>query len=92
LSNNITLEYQQQQISGKITETEIEIGLDFIIHHFNRNILYFPRPIMTKKSNCQIVVYAKEEALQYFKESEFQDCRINGYRYSTSSSFHSIEQ
>jgi hypothetical protein len=46
---------------------------------------------MTKKSNCQIVVYAKEEALQYFIESEFQDCRINGYRYY-SSSFNSIEQ
>ncbi len=62
------------------------MGLDFIIHDFNPTILYFPRTIMTKKSNCQIVVYAKEEALQYFQESGFQDCRINAYRYSSSSS------
>ena len=79
---------QQQQIPP---DKEIQSGLDFIIHHFDPTILYFPRTIMTKKSNGQIVIYAKGEALQYFKESECQDCRINAYRYSPSS-FNSIEQ
>jgi hypothetical protein len=82
--------FQQQQISSTITTKEIENGLDFIINHFDPSILYFPRTVMTKKSNGQITVYGREEALQYFKESEFQDCRINAYRYS--SSFNSIEQ
>src|SRR3546814_184506 len=84
----MTFQYQQEQISPDI---EIENGLDFIINHFDPTILYFPRTIMTKKLNGQIVVYSKEEALQYFKESEFQDCRINAYRYSPSS-FNFIEQ
>jgi hypothetical protein len=83
----------QKQTSATIARNkkEIDSGIDFIIKHFDPTILYFPRTIMTKKSNCQIVVYAKEEALHYFIESEFQDCRINAYRYSPSS-FNSIEQ
>ena len=86
------LKLQKQTSVTTITnKEEIETGLDFIINHFDPTILYFPRTIMTKKSNGQIVVYAKEEALQYFKESEFQDCRINAYRYSPPS-FNSIEQ
>ncbi len=101
-NNNIILEYQLQQkqqqtsttSSSNVTETKIETGLDFIINHFDPTILYFPRTIMTKKSNGQIVIYAKEEALQYFIGSEFQDCRINAFRYSlsSSSSFNSVEQ
>ena len=84
----------QQQFSKNriVTATEIENGLNFIIEHFDPTILYFPRTIMTRKSNGQIVIYAKEEALQYFKESEFHDCRVNAYRYSPSPSFNSIEQ
>ena len=83
----------QKQISRSTTnKEEIESGLDFIINHFDRTILYFPRTIMTKKSNGQIRVYSKGETLQYFKNSEFQDCRVNAYRYSHSSPFNSIEQ
>ena len=70
---------QQQQISRAI---EIENGLDFIINHFDPTILYFPRTVMTKKLERQEIVYAREEALDYFQQSEFQDCRINAYRYS----------
>ena len=73
----------QEQISSAIEE--IENGLSFIINHFDRTILYFPRTIMTKKSNGQIVVYAKEEAIDYFQQSEFLDCRINAFRCSNSS-------
>ena len=82
------LQYKQQM------NNEIESGLDFIINHFDHTILYFPRTIMTKKSNGQIIVHGKGEALQYFKESEFHDCRVNAYRYShsPSPSFNSIEQ
>jgi Primase X len=86
----LTLQQAPTTSSTNLTTTEIENGLNFIIEHFDPTILYFPRTIMTKKSNGQIVIYAKEEALQYFKESEFKDCRINAFRYS--SSINSIEQ
>jgi Primase X len=81
------LTVQQQQISTS-TITEIENGLDFIIKHFDPTILYFPRKIMTKKLNRQELVYSKEEVLQYFQQSEFLDCRINAFRYSS----HSLEK
>ena len=77
----------QQQISTT-TITEIENGLDFIIKHFDPTILYFPRKIMTKKLNRQELVHSKEEVLQYFQQSEFLDCRINAFRYSS----HSFEK
>ena len=86
----MTLQQAPTTSSTNLTTTEIENGLNFIIEHFDPIILYFPRTIMTKKSNGQITVYAKGEALQYFKESEFKDCRINAFRYS--SSLNSIEQ
>ena len=86
----MTVQYEQQQISPIISQ-EIEYGLDFIINHFDPTILYFPRTVMTKKSNGQIVVYSKGETLQYFEESKFQDCRVNAYRYSLPS-FYFIEQ
>lgn len=79
----------QQQIFT-ITAEEIEKGLDYIINHFDSTILYFPRTIMTKKLGYQKEVFSKQEALQYFWDSNFIDCRINAYRYSNSS--YSAEQ
>jgi hypothetical protein len=67
---------QQRSISH-----EIEYGLDNIISHFDPIILYFPRTIMTKKLGYQKIVHSKEEALQYFKQSNYIDCRINSFRY-----------
>jgi hypothetical protein len=66
-----------------LAATEIENGLDFTINHFDPTILYFPRTVMTNKLNRQEIVYAKEEALDYFQQSEFLDCRINSFRYSS---------
>ena len=34
---------------------------------------------MTKKLEYQKEVFSKEEALQYFEESDFVDCRINAF-------------
>ncbi len=39
----------------------------------------FPRTIMTKNLNRQIVVHTKEEILYWFAQAEYQDCRINAY-------------
>ncbi len=50
----------------------------FILNHFNQDRL-FPRTIMTKKLGYQKEVFSKEEAMQFFEESDFIDCRINAF-------------
>ncbi|MFB5600850.1 MAG: DNA primase noncatalytic subunit PriX [Nitrososphaeraceae archaeon] len=58
---------------------DFENGFAFILNHFKQDKLIFPRKIMTKKLGCQIEVLSEEEALQYFYESQFIDCRINAF-------------
>jgi hypothetical protein len=57
-------------------ETLIKENLDFILDHFVNPL--FPRNIMTKALGRQKEVF-NEEALAYFKASNYQDCRINAY-------------
>jgi threonyl-tRNA synthetase len=64
--------------NGTHNNKEIENGLDFILKHFDQDRL-FPRTIMTKNLGYQKEVFSKEEALQFFKESDFIDCRINAF-------------
>jgi hypothetical protein len=59
------------------TPKKILYGLDFILGHFQEPI--FPRKIMTKEWGYQVEVFSKEEALGYFKSSNYEDCRINAY-------------
>jgi len=67
---------QQQQISP--TKEYIEYELDFL-SHFNQDKL-FPRTVQTKKSEGrQIEIFSKQEALYYYEESSFIDCRINAF-------------
>ena len=79
---------QQQQVSTSqnySTIRNIQSGLDLILNHFDPNgrISLFPRTIMTKKleyqKRYQKEVYSREEALEYFEESDFVDCRINAF-------------
>ncbi len=55
----------------------VEFGLNYILEHFESQ---FPRTISTLGTeHKQIEVYDREEALQYFKESNFVDCRISAF-------------
>jgi hypothetical protein len=56
---------------------KVQDGLDFILNHFQEPI--FPRKIMTKEIGYQIEIFNKEEALEYFKSSNYEDCRMNAY-------------
>jgi hypothetical protein len=56
---------------------KIQAGLDFILDHFQEP--RFPRKIMTKQLGYQVEVFNKQEALEYFKTSNYEDCRINAY-------------
>jgi hypothetical protein len=58
-------------------------GLDFILGHLQGHTTMeaelFPRKIMTKALGYQKEVYSKEEAMRYFAESDYIDCRIRAY-------------
>ena len=57
--------------------SEIELGLDFILKHFDSP---FPRKISTLATeNKQVLVHSKIEALEYFEKSNFIDCRISAF-------------
>lgn len=56
---------------------DIEESFDFTLNHFQEPI--FPRKIMTKDLGYQIEVSNKQEALGYYKNSKYEDCRINAY-------------
>jgi hypothetical protein len=65
------------QNNGAIDHRKVEDGLDFILKHFQDPI--FPRKIMTKRLGYQVEVFNKQEALEHFKTSNYEDCRINAY-------------
>jgi len=55
----------------------IEQGLDFILSHFENK---FPRTISTQKTqNRQVFANSRAETLQFFKESNYVDCRISAF-------------
>ena len=63
-------------------DRKVKDGLDFILNHFQEPL--FPRKIMTRQLGYQVEVFSKEEALEYFKDSNYEDCRINTYPYGIS--------
>ncbi|MBT3761257.1 MAG: hypothetical protein HOF89_01545 [Candidatus Nitrosopelagicus sp.] len=57
---------------------KIEGGLDFILSHFEEPL--FPRTISTKKTeNRQVWVNSRDEAIRYFGDSGFEDCRVSAF-------------
>ena len=54
-----------------------ERNLVFILSHFQEPI--FPRNIMTKALGCQKEAFNINEALEYFRMSNYEDCRVNAY-------------
>ena len=68
---------------NRILQPEIiSENVDFILSHFQSPI--FPRRIMTKRLGYQKEVFSKQEVLNYFKSSDYEDCRINAYPSFTS--------
>src|SRR5919108_1874447 len=63
--------------NNAIHHRNVEDGLGFILNHFQEPL--FHRRIMTKQLSYQVEVFNKEEALEHFKTSNYEDCRINAY-------------
>jgi hypothetical protein len=61
--------------------SSIFYGLDFLLSHLSKP--EFPRTIATKLTEGkQVVVYDKMEALAYYKQANYMDCRLSAYPYS----------
>ncbi len=75
----MTLQQPAQQPSN--FDEEVRNGFYRIIKLFDSGILYFPRTISTRNLNDkQVEVVSKNEALFYFRQSNYIDCRINAFR------------
>ncbi|MFL6325959.1 MAG: hypothetical protein ACJ71I_00560 [Nitrososphaeraceae archaeon] len=68
---------QNNAIDHDNIDRKVQDGLHFILNHFQEPV--FPRKIMTRQLGYQVEIFNKEEALEYFKSSNYEDCRINAY-------------
>ena len=57
----------------------IKKNLHFILSHLNNQEHVFPRSIMTLKTKGPIFSDSEDGIFEHFLESEFKDCKINGY-------------
>jgi hypothetical protein len=64
----------------ELEEKNVTEGLDFILNHLRKPV--WPKTISTKTTEGrQIPVHSKQEALAWYKASNFLDCRISAYPY-----------
>lgn len=57
-------------------------GLDYLLGLFGNQMQLFPRTVATKSTRGrQTIINSREEALEYFKAANFEDCRISAYPY-----------
>src|SRR3989337_86054 len=71
--------FLESSVTSSIVEKRITNGLEFILSHLNKP--NWPRTISTKLTEGrQFIVHSRFEALSYFKDSNFLDCRIGAYK------------
>jgi hypothetical protein len=71
-------------------EETIRENINFIVSHFENQHELFPRTIMTLKTRGQRKIEyesdiqkSKEKIFEYFKKSDFIDCKINAFPFNT---------
>ena len=71
-------------------EETIRENINFILSHFENQHELFPRTIMTFKTRGQRKIEyesdiqkSKEKIFEYFKKSDFIDCKINAFPFNT---------
>jgi Primase X len=70
--------FLESAATSSIVESQVTKGLEFILNYLNKPS--WPRTISTKLSEGrQFIVHSRLEALSYFKDSNFLDCRIGAY-------------
>ena len=74
--------FLEYSVNRTIIERQVTKGLEFILSHFSKPD--WPRTISTGLTEGrQFTVYSKLEALSYFKDSNYLDCRISAYNPDT---------
>jgi hypothetical protein len=69
-----------QSSASNSTFSSIFYGLDFLLSHLSKP--EFPRTIATLLTEGkQVVVYSNIEALAYYKQADYKDCRLAAYPY-----------
>jgi hypothetical protein len=86
-SNTMMMTIMMTTIDEEQLQRTVE-GIDLILSHFQQPI--FPRKIMTKSIGYQLEVFDKRSVLNYFKSSNYTDCRINAYTSHTN--YHGINR
>ena len=80
VSKDISTACQVEDNGTKETRQMVSGGVDILLSLFAvMGQKLFPRAIMTKCTNGQVIVHNKEEIMYYFKASNYEDCRINAY-------------
>ncbi|CAN5511430.1 hypothetical protein BH18THE2_BH18THE2_27640 [soil metagenome] len=77
--NNYDFYNKADNIGIESVDEKVDKGLDFILKHLPNQQPSFPRHIMTYTLGYQHEVFRREEAIQYFKDSNYLDCRIRAY-------------
>jgi hypothetical protein len=76
--NSTGYSYSLDYSAAAIVEKQVTEGLEFILSHLTKP--YWPRTISTKLTEGkQFSIYSSLEALSYFKDSNYVDCRISAY-------------
>jgi hypothetical protein len=79
VSGGIFMTPDKEESAITITKETIEMGLDYILSHFQLQEIW-PRTISTKTTEGrQVPISSKEEALARFKQANWLDCRISAY-------------
>jgi hypothetical protein len=68
---------QEKQRRKQLVSKGVDLILSLFIPAGQQRL--FPRTIMTKNLNRQLVVHTKEKILHWFEQADYQDCRINAY-------------
>lgn len=75
--SSIATDTAQQKQRKQLVSEGIDIILSLLVAVSQQRL--FPRSIMTKKSNGQLIIHTKEQILYWFEQADYQDCRINAY-------------
>lgn len=75
--------FLESSVNSTIVERQVTKGLEFISSHLSKP--NWPRTISTRLTEgTQFTVHSRLEALSYFKDSNYLDCRISAYNLDSS--------
>ena len=82
---------QRDKEIEKVKEKKVKENVRFLLSHFNNQNYNYPRAIKTLKTEGNsIYIHNENEIVNYFLDSDFIDCKINGYSTYDNNSYNKI--